>query len=77
MTAAQMGELLADMTTANVRKAVLEIELLQDDDEQAHAREDQLHQAVLAAIAEGHPHARALAATALETQAFQFSRWCA
>lgn len=46
------------------------------DDPAAHAGEDALHQAVLQAIADGTAEdPAAMAALALETTGFDFSRW--
>ena len=53
------------------------VERIQDDDESAHALEDDIWEAVLRAIAEGADDAKGLAAAALKTQDFGFSRWCA
>jgi hypothetical protein len=44
-------------------------------DETAHAMEDQLYLAVLAAIAQGTPHAAELARAALMTRGYEFGRY--
>lgn len=46
------------------------------DDGRAHAREDDLYEAVLRAIANGDPNSQALAQAALKTKELKFSRWC-
>lgn len=48
-----------------------------DDDEGAHSEEDDLHQAVLQAIANGAPNSAQLARAALQTCDIDFARWCA
>jgi hypothetical protein len=68
------------VTIAQVKAAVDHIRALQDDDERAHAAEDELHQDVLAWIAAGHlegDFAREAAALALTTRDIIFARWCA
>ncbi len=46
------------------------------DDEKAHGREDDLRQNVLEAIMRGQGDAVALAAIALTSSQYKFSRWC-
>lgn len=66
------------MTVENVRKAVARIKRLSDDDEAAHGAEDELHQSVLRAIAQGYcDDPAACAASALMTLDIDFERWCA
>lgn len=65
------------MKIEEVRRRLGEIERKRHDDEAAHSMEDQLHQDVLTAIANGHPDARLLAGLALESGAIGFARWCA
>jgi hypothetical protein len=62
------------VTVDEVRARVAEIHEHADDDERAHAAEDELHQDVLRALAkDGHQ----LAAEALATLDIEFARWCA
>jgi hypothetical protein len=50
---------------------------MRDDDEVAHGMEDDLHTAVLSAIAADRTHdAAALARAALSTRDIDFARWC-
>ena len=57
---------------------MLEVYACQTDDEKAHALEDELHQAVLKAIADGTcEDPRMCAAQALKTLEIPFARWCA
>lgn len=66
------------MTLDDVKARLAEIaESAKDDDESAHACEDDLHQDVLQAIADGHPDAAALAAEALKSVQITFYRWYA
>ena len=60
-----------------VREAVVRIASVAGDDETAHGYEDELHVAVLRAIAAGAPDAAALATEALRTRDLDFARWCA
>jgi hypothetical protein len=46
------------------------------DDEKAHGREDDLRQRVLEAVMRGEGDAVALAAIALTSGQYEFSRWC-
>jgi hypothetical protein len=70
--------ILTSLTPAGCSRAVDIIEMWakDHDDETAHAREDQLHQAVLLVAAKGLPVA-ALATIALRTRDIKFARWCA
>ena len=66
------------MTPEDVMNAISEIATDLDetgDNEQAHVDEDELHQNVLEAIAEGAEHPKELAALALTTRAIKFERW--
>jgi hypothetical protein len=65
------------MTIDDVRRTVVKIESVSDDDERAHGMEDGLHQDVLRAIALGATDPAGLARAALETQNIKFARWCA
>lgn len=65
------------MTLDEARAWVEKIRGLADDDEAAHAEEDELHQAVLDHVARGGENAQGLAAIALSTRAIAFARWCA
>lgn len=67
------------MDEKDVLARVEYIRNIADDDERAHAREDELHQDVLAEIARGIPGPRAwaLATAALKTKEIKFARWCA
>lgn len=65
------------MTLDEVLQRVAHIESINADDEAAHSEEDQLHQAVLQAIALGSPYPQELAALALKTRDIEFARWCA
>ena len=65
-------------TVAEVQRRVAEIAAMADDEERAHAAEDQLHQHVLWSIAHGQAEdARRLAEAALTTREIKFRRWCA
>jgi len=66
---------ISKMTEEEVRQRVSSIELL--DPETAHSEEDGIHQDVLKAIAEGAKNPERLAAAALDTLKFDFSRWYA
>ena len=67
------------MTLTEARARVEVIRDIADDDEAAHAREDALHQDVLAWIAlnANDDSCRELARIALTTLEIRFSRWCA
>lgn len=69
------------MTPGDVKATVAAIRDLANDDEAAHADEDELHQAVLAFIAKGDHlgivDAVELAREALKTTEIKFSRWYA
>jgi hypothetical protein len=54
------------------------IRTISGDNEAAHTREDDLHKAVLKAIAEGNcDDAAGCAAAVLKTLDIDFARWCA
>lgn len=61
------------LTVDDVRNAVAQISENSGDDEMAHIKEDNLHRAVLGAIANGAPNAADLAREALKTEEIQFS----
>jgi uncharacterized protein with von Willebrand factor type A (vWA) domain len=65
------------VTVDDVRAEVEAIRAIASDDERAHGREDELHQAVLVAISDGAANAVDLAREALKTQDVKFARWCA
>ena len=66
------------MTVDEVLKTVEEIREIAGDDEVAHVREDDLHFAVLSAIAKGECNDPVGCATAaLKTAEIDFARWCA
>lgn len=65
------------MTVEDIRAEITEIIKRTGDDESQHGREDDLHHAVLLAIAEGAPNAAELAREALKTLDLDFSRWFA
>jgi tellurite resistance protein len=65
------------VTVEDVRAEVEAIRAIARDDERAHGREDELHQAVLVAISDGAANAVDLAREALKTQDVKFARWCA
>lgn len=65
------------MRLEQVNDAVAEIKSTAGDDERAHSLEDDLHRAVLQAIAEGAPNAVQLAKAALKSTEISFARWCA
>jgi hypothetical protein len=70
---------MSPLTVEEVRAEVEIIRLGRFDAEQAHGREDHLHQRVLSTIALGvsEEQARVLARAALETVDIDFPRWCA
>lgn len=68
---------MMNLTLTEVRDRVEQIRAMGDDDEGAHAAEDVLYTDVLTAIAEGARGGKLLAAEALRTREFDFSRWCA
>ena len=76
-----VAELEASVVPLNeVKLAVERIEQIAEvgDDEMAHSREDDLHQAVLEYLARNAPGPWcAYAREALKTQAIDFARWCA
>lgn len=66
------------MTVVEVIERVGKIKKIRGDDEVAHSNEDELHQDVLEAIAEGTAEdAMVMAAEALKTRDIGFARWCA
>ena len=65
------------MTADEVRAAVAQIAKCADDYERAHGKEDDLHEAVLQAIADGAENAAELAREALKTADIEFARYCA
>lgn len=66
------------MNVEEVKARVQAIRANSGDDEAAHSDEDNLHQEVLQAIADGTcDDPRACAGAALETTKIDFSRWCA
>lgn len=66
------------MTIQDVQVALNNIRDSKDDDEVAHSMEDDLHQAVLLAIADGTAEEpKIMARLALESLNINFSRWCA
>lgn len=66
------------MQVSDIERRVQRIKDCAGDDEAAHGMEDDLHQQVLKAIADGKCSNAALcAAAALKTQEIKFSRWCA
>ena len=74
-TPAQQGD--PGLTAEDIARRLAEIHAVQDDDEVAHGKTDDLHRDVLAAIAAGAPDAPLLAAAALRTETLGFARWCA
>lgn len=64
------------MNPQQIRARVAGIRDNTHDDESAHASEDELHQDVLAAIADGADNPAALAREALATRGIDFARWC-
>lgn len=66
------------MDVEKIKAQIERIRLLADDDERAHGAEDELHVAVLKAIAEDVcVDPAACAAAALKTAEIDFERWCA
>ena len=65
------------MDVDQVRNRVRHIDNIRHDDEAAHIKEDDLHQDVLQAIADGAADPAALAREALKTKDLDFARWCA
>ena len=64
---------------SDVERIVALIERIKSDDEDAHGREDDLHRAVMEAIANGtwRDSPAALCRAALKTREIEFARWCA
>lgn len=65
------------MTVQDIADKIAEIKAEANDDESAHCDEDDLHLAVLKAIADGAPNPAELAAEAIKTREIRFWRWCA
>lgn len=65
------------ITVAMVESRVEQIAAVAHDYEAAHSHADRLFDEVLAAIAEGHPRAQALANAALKVNELGFSRYTA
>lgn len=66
------------MTVDDVKEMVANIAILAGDAEAAHSAEDDLHQDVLRAIANGDcDDPKSCAAEALKTLDIKFERWCA
>lgn len=65
------------MTYDEVTTEVIRIRQMAGDPETAHSAEDDLHQGVLAAIANGAENPATLAKAALATKDIEFPRWCA
>jgi hypothetical protein len=64
-----------DQISADIRRAARD-----GDHEKAHAMEDDMHEGVLRAVAQGFPnpkHSAALAKAALRSSRIQFGRSCA
>lgn len=66
------------ITPEDVQERIEQIRAVARDDETAHSNEDELHQGVLRAIAEGRAEdARLCAFIALSTREIEFCRRCA
>lgn len=65
------------MTPQDIRDRIAAINNIRHDDEAAHGEEDDLHQDVLQAIADGAADPDALAREALRTKDLDFARWYA
>jgi hypothetical protein len=65
------------ITIQEAKDMVEHIRATAEDDEHAHAKEDELRKRVLEAVLAGSQHAQELAAIALSTAGIDFSRWCA
>ena len=66
------------MNKDDVLQRIAEIRRIAGDYEAAHSEEDDLHRAVLLAIATGDTeNSQEIAAAALTTQDIEFSRYCA
>jgi hypothetical protein len=66
------------MDVPEIERRVVEIARVAEDDERAHGMEDDLHQDVLASIANDNHSAKnckRLAAAALKTKSIEFGRW--
>lgn len=66
-------------TIKGIRSFIADLAEMAGDAESAHSAEDQLHQGVLAIIANGEhdDSAAALAREALKSRDLDFPRWCA
>ncbi len=60
-----------------LKEALVLLGEIREDDEEAHAFEDDMRNAVLVAISEGAANPAGLAGLALISSTIQFSRWCA
>ena len=65
------------MNTKFIKAAVKEIRTCAEDNETAHALEDELYINVLQAISEGAENAKELATEALKAIEVKFTRWYA
>lgn len=74
-----MRALTMPLTKEEVEAAVEDIRKIAGDDEAAHGDEDELHCAVMQAIADGtwRDSPAALCRAALKTKEIDFARWCA
>jgi hypothetical protein len=67
------------LTIAQAKRQVDLIRELADDDEVAHAREDDLREVFIAGLADGRyskREATAIARVVMETEDINFARWC-
>lgn len=65
------------MTVDEVKARVSAVDKASWDEEDAHAKEDEVYKDVLRAIAAGAPNAAALAAEAIKAADLDFARWYA
>ena len=63
------------MTVQEIHGRVESIRAHADDNERAHADEDDLWRDVLRAIAAGHPEPQQLAEAAVKSTEIEFTRW--
>lgn len=69
---------MLELSKALARGKVAYIKSIAGDDESAHAEEDNLYHAFVAAVAKGPDKELAeLAEIILETEKIEFARWCA
>jgi hypothetical protein len=69
---------MSNLTIAHVEEMLRTIRDIAGDDEAAHSKEDDMHQLVLRAIADGKcEDPRECARVALKSQEIDFARWCA